>query len=140
MLGDYFDDGFSTILTFSLNPSLKFKEIEVTPPGIEGGMIETSSMRNTAWHTLSPKTLKRLTPVSSTGAYQSASASEFEAMVNQNQEITVTLPDGESWSFWGAVTKAEPGANVEGERPTLDLEIVPSLTDNDGNETAPTFN
>jgi hypothetical protein len=57
------DDGHSTIFMFSEAPTIKLFEKEVTPPGMtSGGPIDTTTMRNVAWRTMTPRSLKTLTP------------------------------------------------------------------------------
>lgn len=134
------DDGFSTLISFSLNAAVKLWEKEVTPPGIDGGgPIDTTTMRNTAWRTSAPKQLKTLTPVNVTAAYDPRVMVQAKAMINQNQLITVTYADGSTYTFWGYLDKFEPGAATEGEQPTADCTIQPTLVNHDGDEVEPVF-
>src|SRR5690606_20597699 len=96
------DDGFSTIISFANFPSVKFWEKAVTPPGLSGGGAnDTTTMRNTEWRTQAPKKLKTMTESSITVAYDPQVYQDTPNMIQVNQPITVTFPDGSSVTFWG---------------------------------------
>jgi hypothetical protein len=96
------DDGFSTIITFSSAPSVKFYEKEVTPPGVSGGGAnDTTTMRNTTWRTMAPKKLKTLSEAGASVAWDPAAYNDVLAMIQVNQQITVTFSDGSTIQFWG---------------------------------------
>lgn len=134
------DDGFSTTISFSEDSDVQMWEKEVTPPGVSGGgENDTSTMRNTAWRTKAPKSLKSLSECSFSAAYDPAVFDEIVAMVNVNQLITITFPDGSTLEFWGWLDEFTPGANTEGEQPTADVTIIPSNQDDSLVETAPVF-
>ena len=138
-------DGFSTTIAFSSGVSGTtladlLAEKEVTSPGLDGGgPNDTSTKRNTIWRTLQPKSLISLTPCSFVAAWDPAVFNELVDMLNTNQSIVITYPDGATLTFWGWLNTATPGANVEGEQPTMDLEIQPSNQNAAGVETAPAF-
>lgn len=134
------DDGFSTTISFADDSSILFFEKEVTPPGIAGGgAIETSTMLNTTWRTMFPKSLITLTEVSLVVAYDPAVYSDILAMMNSNQLITITFPDGSTLAFFGWVDEFTPNANVEGEQPTANVTIQPSNQDTALVETDPIY-
>jgi len=136
------DDGFSTKLAFSAFPTVEFYEKDVKMPGWDGGEpIETTTMRNITYRTFSPRALKTLTPLTITAAYTSDffNNSMALALVNTNQEVTVTLPDLSTFKFWAFVRSIEPSSNVEGQQPTVSLTIQPSMTNTTKVETPPTF-
>jgi hypothetical protein len=136
------DDGYQTLVTFSAASSgvEVFWEKAVTPPGVDGGgPNDTTTMHNAAYRTNSPKFLKTLTAGSFTAAYDPAILDELIAMVNTNQAITITYPDGSTWVFWGWINAATPGEIVEGEQPTIDITIEPSNQDANGDEIAPVY-
>jgi len=134
------DDGFATLISFSEDSSVQMWEKEVTPPGISGGgENDTSTMRNTTWRTRSPKGLITLSESSITVAYDPAVYDEIIAMVNVNQQITITFPDNSTLVFWGWIDEFTPGANTEGEQPTADITIIPSNQNDSGVETAPVY-
>lgn len=134
------DDGFATLIEFAEDPSIAFWEKTVTPPGIDGGgAIDTTTMRNTAWRTNAPKQLVTLTNSSLTVAYNPECYDSVLAMVNVNQLITITFPDGSSVAFWGYINTFVPGELTEGEQPTAEVEIIPTNTDDSGAEIAPNY-
>ena len=133
------DDGFSTIIGFSLNGAVKFYEKEVTPPGIDGGGAnQTTTMRNIYWRTNAPKKLVTLTEADATCAYDPTVFSQILAMVNVNQYITVTYPDLTTVGFWGWINEFKPNQIKEGEQPTANVKIIPSNFNASLVETAPT--
>uniref|UniRef100_A0A6M3K439 Tail protein n=3 Tax=viral metagenome TaxID=1070528 RepID=A0A6M3K439_9ZZZZ len=132
------NDGFSTTISFAEDADVQMKEKEVTPPGVEGGGAnDTSTMHNTTWRTRQPKSLRTLSECSFTAAYDPAVYDEIVAMINVNQLITLTFPDGETLAFWGWLDVFTPGASKEGEQPTADVTIIPSNQNDSGVETAP---
>jgi len=132
------DDGHQTLIGFAVNPSVKFYEKTVTPPGVDGGgENDTTTMLNTAWRTRAPKKLKTLSNASITVAYDPAVYPQIVAMVNVNTLITVTFADGDTLAFWGWLNSFTPGEAQEGEQPTAQIEIIPSNQNDSGVETAP---
>lgn len=133
-------DGFSTVYSFADDSVVQFKEKEVTPPGVSaGGVIDTTTMQNAAWRTMTPKQLKTLTEASAVVVYDPAFLDEAISMVGSNQLITITFPDLSTWVFWGVLDEFTPGANVEGEQPTADITIIPTNTNDLGAEVPPAF-
>lgn len=134
------DDGFSTTIGFAGAPSIKFWEKEVTPPGVSGGgAVDTTTMRNEEWRTMSPKQLKTLSPAKLTVAYDPAVYTDIVAQVNVNQLITITFPDGSTLAFWGWLDEFTPGKNAEGEQPTAEVTIQPSNQNASKVETDPVY-
>ena len=133
------DDGFSTKLTIAADVDISFWEKTVQPPGIDGGdAIETSTMHNTTWRTMSPRALRTLTPLSVTAAYDPAVFSQLVSVTNLETTITVTFPDGSTLAFYGYVQNTEPSDNTEGEQPELTVTIQPTNQDpSTGSEEAP---
>lgn len=136
------EDGFATLISFAENATVKLEEKEVQPPSIEGGgENNVTTMRNTAWRTKAPKKLKTLGESSCTVAYDPAVYPEIVAMININQAITLTFPDGSTLVFWGWIDGFSPNTITEGEQPTAELTIVCSNRDGDNNnvEIAPAY-
>lgn len=142
-------DGYQTTIDFSSSEMTSdaliiriMEEKEVTPPGFAGGGAnDASTMRNVTWRTMSPKSLKTLTPVTLAVAYDPALYDEMDAMINDNQLITITFPDGATLAFWGWIDEFTPNASIEGEQPTANITIIPSNQDADNSnaEIAPVF-
>lgn len=123
-------DGFSSTISFALVPTISIWEIQVKAPGIDGGEpIVTSTMHNTAWHTMAPRRLKKLTPISTTCAYDPVVYTDILSLINIPGSITVWFPDDSAVSFYGYLQKFEPGELKEGEFPTAQVIIVPTNYD-----------
>lgn len=134
------DDGFSTIITLANLPLVKLFEKTVTPPGMTaGGPIDTTTMRNVAWRTSSPKQLKSLTPAQAEVAYATDAYPEIFAQIGIVQLITITFPDLAYLTFYGWLEEFTPGANTEGEQPTATISIQVGNRDAAGVEVAPDY-
>ena len=132
------DDGYQTLISFASDPTVLFYEKTVTPPGVDGGgEIDTTTMQNSTWRTRNPKALITLSEAATTVAYDPATYPEIIALVNVNNLITVTFPDGDTLAFWGWLDKFIPGEHVEGEQPESEITIIPSNQNASGAETAP---
>lgn len=137
------DDGHGTTISFSSQPSgtgpgITFWEKEVTPPGLDGGgENDITTMRNSTYRTKSPKQLITLTEMSCVVSYDPNFYDDILALINLNNQITITFPDATTLTFWGWLDKFVPGNLVEGEQPTADITIVPSNKNGSGVETAP---
>ncbi len=134
------DDGFSTLITLHNIPSIKIYEKEVTPPGISaGGAIDTTTMRSTAWRTMSPRKLKSLTAVAATVAFASSAIPDIMGEVGKLQQITILFPDTSTITFWGWLEEFTPGSFQEGEQPTASITVQPSNHDDTGAEVSPVY-
>lgn len=140
-------DGYQTTIAFTSAQigsgvviSNIMEEKEVPPPGIAGGGAnDASTMRNTQFRTMVSKTLITLSPFTLVVAYDPALYDQMMAMINDNQEMTVTFPDGAELVFWGWVDDFSPNAHVEGAQPTANVIIIPSNRDGDGAEVGPNY-
>jgi len=131
-------DGYQTLISFAQDPTVLFYEKTVTPPGVDGGgEVDTTIMANSTWRTRQPKALITLSNASASVSYDPETYPEIVALVNVNNLITVTFPDGDTLAFWGWLDKFTPGEHVEGEMPLADIEVVPSNMNDSGAETAP---
>lgn len=136
----FINDGYQTLISFSENPDVLFKEVSVTPPGLDGGgEIDTTTMRNTRWRTRQPKALITLTEMSFEASYDPEVYDDILAMLNVNQEITITFPDGSTYTFWGWLNSFEPGELSEGEFPTASATIIPANQDDQNDEADPVY-
>lgn len=130
------DDGFST--TISLANGTTLKEVSVTPPGIDGGeAIPITTMRNSAWRTFAPRSLKTLSPMTFVAAYAPSHYTTIIGDINVNQSITVTFSDGDTLVFYGFIQSFVPGELTEGGFPTATVTITPTLWTGAHVETAP---
>ncbi len=137
-MSEILEDGFKTLISFALEPSILLEEITVTPPGRDaGGEIVLTTMRNTRYRTKAGKQLVDVTNISATVAYDPAVIEQIDDMLGINQLITITHPDGDTDAIWGILNTFEPGENSEGERPTADIEIIPTNRNDSKVETGP---
>ena len=143
------NDGYQTTIAFTsaligsgVTMANILAEKELTPPGVSGGgSNDATTMRNTAWRTVAPKTLKTLTPFSIICAFDPAVYDQMVLMINDNQEMTINFPDDSELVFWAYVDEFIPGAQVEGQQPTATLNIIPTNQDGDDSnaEVAPNY-
>lgn len=133
-------DGYRTLITFSLVSSVKFYEVEITPPGLEaGGSIDQTTMRNNRWRSFSPKALITAAEAQAVVSYDSAYYTQALSMLGINQQITFTFPDTHTYKIWGWLDSFVPGSLKEGNRPTATCKIIPSNHDNNATEQAPVY-
>jgi hypothetical protein len=132
-------DGYSTTISFNLAPAVQLWEIEITPPGLDGGgMIDQTNMRNIDFRTRVPKALITLTEMTGVFAYDPIVYNTIKnLLLNVNGAIFVHFPDGQSLQFFGWLNEFKPNRNTEGERPTANATIIPSNLDLGGNEFVP---
>ena len=136
------EDGFKTIITLTSPSTILLEEISVTAPGLSnGGGIDQTTMRNTAWRTMAPKQLLTLTPVSVTVKYNPEVEDQLLAAdgIGANQSIILTWPDLSTLTFWGFIDEFTPGDLVEGSLPTATMTIIPTNRNGSNAETAPVF-
>lgn len=134
------DDGYQTLISFAEDPTVNFWEKSVTPPGMDGGgPTATTTMHNDQLRTFAPKFLITMTEGSMVAAYDPVVYQEVLAMINVNQLITVTFPDGSTVQFWGWLDKFIPNEHTEGEQPTANVTIQPSNQNDSGVETLPAY-
>lgn len=140
-------DGFRTLINFQFMGNVNFAEVHVKPLGLDGrGPIDTTSMRNLRYITKWPKQLVDLTPIQADCQWNPVLLAGLKLFVlNINQFITITMPNGSIFGFYGWLDKAEPQPQKEGEVPIIQFTIVVSnMTYNAGTglvtEFSPTFN
>ena len=118
-------DGFRTKVGIGANPGIQFWEKSVKPMGVDGGEpIDITTMYNTRWHTLYPKTLIKGTEMTGKAAYDPNVYPELQAIVNMPCSMTVLFPTNATLTFYGALSKFEFGELREGEFPEADYTIV----------------
>lgn len=139
--GIFLCDGYQTMITFEADPDVSFWEITVQPPGIDGGEpVDSTNMYNQTWRTMCMRTLKTLTQCSGTAAYDPKVLPQLTALINVVNSITVHMPDGSKWLFWGALTSFEIEPHTEGEMPLVNWTITPTNQDpNTGTEEGPVY-
>ena len=138
----YLTDGYQTLITFANYPSIKMKEVSATPPGMSGGGAnDFTNMRNVSVRSKAPKKLKTMDDMSVVVHYDPDvfKATEVYKMINENQLITQTFPDGATLAIWGWVDAFAPSSLEEGTAPTATLTIICSNLNATQVETAPVY-
>ena len=133
-------NGHKTLIEFSEAPALAWEEKSVTPPSLDGGdAVDTTTMRNDTVRTSQPRTLISMGDASVTAAYDPIMYSTLLTMINVNQLITITEPDGSTVEFWGWLRTFTPNEHTEGEQPTAVYAISCGNEDDNGDETLPVY-
>lgn len=137
-------DGFRAQISMPLlagQGGIQYHEVTIKLPTVDGrGGIDQSSMRNTWLTTQLPKALITLGEI--TGSMMYSTEFYFAAMttINRNQNMTLLLPDGSTFSFWGWLNQIDPTEYKEGERPLLNFNIQLSNLNTQCQEAPPSFN
>jgi hypothetical protein len=109
-------DGQGIFITFASNPDLLFWEKSAKPPGYDGGdAIDITDSFNVRKKTKAPRTLVDSTDMEVTGFWEPGSLVEIEALLNVEDVITVTYPDGSKDYFYGFARVWESEDVAEGE-------------------------
>ena len=133
-------DGYQTLIAFAADNTVEIWEKTVTPMGLEGGdKIDQTVMANANVRTYAPRALIDVSDGSMTVAYDPLSLTKLLALINVNTTITVTLPDGSTWTFWGYLKSFIPGELTEGEQPEAECEIVATNVNDSDVETVPAY-
>ena len=123
--GKKFEDGYRTLITFSLDTNIELWEIEVTPPGRDGGEpIPTTTMWNDDYETVRPRALIKSTDGQVTCAYQEATIGQLDAIINREGTITLTFPDESTEAFFGFPKSYTRSPMKHGEMPTMTVTFV----------------
>lgn len=135
------DDGFKTLITLASAPGIEFWEVDVSPPGLDGGDgIDATTMHSIRWRTKSPRKLISMGDVKSKVQYNPSLYTAILALINKKDTITVSFPDGATLAFFGFLRSFEPGALSEGNIPDATITIVPTNADPvTGAEAEPVF-
>jgi len=140
-LGRWLGDGFRTLINFAENPTVSLWEKSVQPPGLDGGdAVETTTMHNVNYRTMSSRFLKTMTESSVMAAYDPQVYDQLVALINVETTITVHMPNGGSLAFFGFLRTFEPAEHVEGTQPEATCTFTPTNVDPaDGTEAAPVY-
>jgi hypothetical protein len=124
------DDGYRALITLSNNTTISFWEKKVQPPGADGGgPVDTTTMHNNTYRTMSSRALITLTEISVTVAYDPGIYTAIMQQINREQTITVLFPDGSTVAFYGFLQKFEPSDLEEGNQPEAKITITPTNYD-----------
>jgi len=136
--GKMLEDGYQTVITFADEPTIGLWEKTVTPPGQEGGeKVDVTTMHNVNVRTYAARFLKEVTDSQMTVAYDPAVLVDILALINVPGKISITFPDGSTWTFDGYLKNFQPGAIAEGTQPEATCSIVATNRDTDTPATLP---
>lgn len=133
-------NGYRAFIAFENAPSLAVFEKAVTPPGMDGGEpIDITTMHNVRSRTKAPRHLIEPTDTSMRVGYntivwddthaQDITEETIEDLINDNQSITVSFPDGATYDFFGWLKSWTPSEMEDGIFPEADMVIVQSNWD-----------
>lgn len=132
-------DGHPTRISYGVATAL-YGEVEVTPPEVDGrGGIDMTSMRNNAWTTMAPKSLKQLNATTARIIFDPAMYAQAFTYTQRNRQNTITFPDGGILGFWGWWDKFSPEGLSESNRPVAVITIQPSNLNSQCVEAGPTY-
>lgn len=132
-------DGFRTLVTFPLDPFISLWEKRVTPHGFDGGGgISTSTMRTNFLHSMTPKSLTKVTDMTIVCAWNPVVYSEIYFILQEIMEASTTFPDGSILRVYSFIDKFIPSEMVEGEQPTASVTVIAANTDGPPNYTETT--
>lgn len=129
-------NGWKTMVTLTIAPDIEFWEMEVTPPGAEGGdEVDTTTMHNTLAVTKAPNSdLIEFTNAEGTAAYDPKILDNLKACINRPTTVTHRYPNGDLEAAYGFLKKFEKNGLQRGEMPEADYEIVITNEDPDTGE------
>lgn len=118
-------DGFSTTISFKINPAIQLWEKTVKPPGWQGGeAIDTTTMLNQVYRTKDAQKLKEMTQVTFTAAYDPNCHNGIKELINNPNSITVIFPNNAKITVYGYLKEAEPSEHTIGEMPLLNCVMI----------------
>lgn len=118
-------DGYQSLITFALNPTVQFWEKTVTPPGWEGGdPIDQTTMHNLLVRTKAARYLPEVTDTTIVVAYDPCVWDNIYTLVNEPTTITVEFPDNSQLAFWGYLKSFIPSELADGTQPEATITIV----------------
>jgi hypothetical protein len=128
--GILLEDGYRSLITFSLDPDIDIWELGVKPPDLSaGGSIDITTMHNDRWRTMAGRALLTLGESSVRFLYDPACYTQFLAIMGENQTITQTFSDGSTIAYFGIPDNLSFDEMVEGEPPSGTLTIIPTNRD-----------
>lgn len=129
-VGRKLEDGFKCVIAFARFPALAIWEIDTGSPGIDGGEpINTTTQHNVEWRTMSPRSLKTMTPFDVKYAWDPVVYTTFSNMINVRDTATELYPDGSTLTYYAYVQKITKDPLVEGTMPTGTMTVVPTNYD-----------
>lgn len=131
-VGIMLKNGYRALIGFERDPDASVWEKSVGTPPYQGpDLIDITTQWNDTWRTKYPGALLDTGELTVTCAYDPVFKTNVLQMININQAITITYPDGSTESFWGVLRSFESGDLVENQFPEGTLTIAPTNYDPD---------
>ena len=125
-------NGYQTLITFAVDPTLELWEKVVTPFSMKGGeKIDVTTQHNRQLKTYSAPILVELGDAKFTCAFDTEffDGADFLAIINVETTITQTFPDGSQVAFFGYLAEFEPEGMEHGKQP--EATVVIKVTNRD---------
>jgi hypothetical protein len=123
-------DGHSTRIVFGAHPTLPFEEVEVTPPGFDGGaMMDMANMHNVTYRTFAFGKLVTVTEAKVVVNYDTDILASIPGMINKPDTITFWYPDNSHDAIYGGLLKWEPSSLKANDKPTATMTIGFTMRD-----------
>lgn len=117
-------NGYRALITPHDDPNISFYEIETGLPGLMGPpLINTSTQHNDTVQTFAPGALVTMEEFTCRVAYNPILYDEIIAMLNDEQALTNTFPNGGTLTYWGVIRGFKPDGLVNGTFPTAALTV-----------------
>lgn len=124
------ENGYRSLVTFSLDTNLDVFEKAVTPAGYDGGEpINTADMFRNFWQTQAPRALVKMTPLTMVCNYDPKVYSQLKAMYNKRQTITEWYPNGDNLAYFGYIQKVDRNSHADGTQPEMTITVIPTNED-----------
>lgn len=132
--GTKLDDGHSTRITFSTDPTIALWIKMATPPGVDvGDPIDNTDFHNTEFVTKRLQHLLEYTDGKFTCHYDPKAYTNIRSQCGREQSVTWRFSDGSTVAHWGGMKSFKPNELKKGEDPTAEVEIVVTNYDPDNN-------
>ena len=140
-VGLMLEDGYSTMIAFTIDPDISFSEKTVQPPGLDiGEAIEQTTMHNVTVRTFAARSLFSATEVVIVAAYDPVVYNQIIAVKGVNGLITCHYPNGDTLDFYGFLRNFIPQTHSEGAQPEANIAITPTNVNSDtGAEHVPNY-
>lgn len=137
-LSGIFGNGFSSKITFALDPDIEFLEISVTPQGFNmPDDVDATTMFNVNRMTKDPAALYETTDAQAVVAYSKETEAQVRAILGSFTTITIKFPDGSTLADFGWLRSFVPGELTINGRPTATITIGFAGKDDAGAEQDP---
>jgi hypothetical protein len=101
-------DGWRSLATFSVNPTLCIEEVEITPGGFTlGTPVDQTTQWNVTYETAAPQGLRQQKDVTITFAYDPQAIVDLDAMAGIEQTLTIKYKDGSTLANFGWLNETD---------------------------------